>query len=154
MQFFRAPRHQCDDARKTDILQQGDGKDWNGSPTSRRATASGRNGLLSSTARGILGAPSRNSPAGTAPTWDPATRYSSRHIHSKIFLRKTLVTNLHLCTLEIAEYIVLEDTCLLSTAECNNRLPCSARLVYSSQYNDQKVRHVVYSAQYVILKRK
>ena len=30
---------------------------------------------------------------------------------------------------------------ILSTAECNNR-----RLVYSSQYNDQKVRHVVYSA--------
>ena len=43
---------------------------------------------------------------------------------------------------------------VLSTAECNNRLPCSARLVYSSQYNDQKVRHVVYSAQYVIFKRK
>ena len=43
---------------------------------------------------------------------------------------------------------------VLSTAECNNRLPCSARLVYSSQYKDQKVRHVVYSAQYVILKSK
>ena len=43
---------------------------------------------------------------------------------------------------------------ILSTAECNNRLPCSARLVYSSQYKDQKVTHVVYSAQYVILKSK
>ena len=43
---------------------------------------------------------------------------------------------------------------VLSTAKCNNRLPCSARLVYSTQYNDKKVRHFVYSAQYVILKRK
>ena len=43
---------------------------------------------------------------------------------------------------------------LLSTAKCNNRLVCSAGLVHSSQYNDQKVRHVVYSAHYVILKRK
>ena len=41
---------------------------------------------------------------------------------------------------------------LLSAVECNNRLPCSARLVYSSQYYDQKVWHVVYSAQYVILR--
>ena len=52
------------------------------------------------------------------------------------------------------EDVFNENTSLLSTAECNNRLPCSARLVYSSQYNDQKVRHVVYLAQYVILKRK
>ena len=52
----------------------------------------------------------------------------------------------------ITLHVILDVWPLLSTAECNNRLLCSARLVYSSQYNDQ-VRHVVYSAQYVILKR-
>ena len=52
------------------------------------------------------------------------------------------------------KYLSNTIICLLSTAKCNNRLVCSAGLVYSSQYNDQKVRHVVYSAQYVILKRK
>ena len=46
----------------------------------------------------------------------------------------------------------LSSKYLLLTAECNNRLPCSARLVYSSQYNVQKVRHVVHSAQYLFLR--
>ena len=42
---------------------------------------------------------------------------------------------------------------ILSPAKCNNRLLFSAHFVNSTQYNDQKVRRVVYSAQFVILKR-